>query len=146
MSVLIFSYILCFLTKQTNSVSSIITSTPPPPHPLLHTVSAVCVYYMIMVFFCPDWRERLPSANTRPACWTQTCTLLPHTGKRDQGFAVIYYPTYNIIMNNFVQNSDGEVVELHCHYHPHDSSSKPKSYIHWVSDPTQCTVRLYDKL
>lgn len=57
-----------------------------------------------------------------------------------------YYTTPPIIMNNFVQNSDGGVVELHCHYHPHDSSNKPKSYIHWVSDPAQCTVRLYDKL
>lgn len=46
-----------------------------------------------------------------------------------------------------MQDSDGKVVELHANYHSHSNSpTKPKAYIHWVSDPLQCTIRLYDKL
>jgi len=40
----------------------------------------------------------------------------------------------------------GEVVALKVNAEDSSQAQKPKAFIHWVSDPLKCEVRLYNKL
>ena len=45
------------------------------------------------------------------------------------------------------QDTHGEVAELRVECRPLEGEGpKPKSFIHWVSNPLHCTVRMFDRL
>ena len=45
-----------------------------------------------------------------------------------------------------VQDEQGEVKELVVRCSSASDVAKPKAFIHWVSDPLHCEVRLYETL
>lgn len=51
-----------------------------------------------------------------------------------------------ITVDQVEKDAQGEVTVVHASMAPSGSASKPKAYIHWVSDPVKGEVRLYDKL
>ncbi|KAM9326993.1 glutamine--tRNA ligase [Gastrophryne carolinensis] len=53
---------------------------------------------------------------------------------------------YIISVQNIVKDANGRVVELKVTCTKSDASEKPKAFIHWVSNPLVCEVRLYDRL
>lgn len=44
------------------------------------------------------------------------------------------------------QDTQGKVVELEVTCCSSETAEKPKAFIHWVSEPLVCEVRLYDRL
>ena len=44
------------------------------------------------------------------------------------------------------QNASGDVTELHVTCAKSTEVVKPKAFIHWVSKPLRCEVRLYERL
>ncbi|NP_001079979.1 glutaminyl-tRNA synthetase 1 S homeolog [Xenopus laevis] len=53
---------------------------------------------------------------------------------------------YVISLQNIVKDQSGNVIELEVTCTKTDVAEKPKAFIHWVSDPLTCEVRLYDRL
>ncbi|KAE8612329.1 hypothetical protein XENTR_v10012814 [Xenopus tropicalis] len=53
---------------------------------------------------------------------------------------------YVISVQNIVKDQSGNVIELEVTCMKTDVAEKPKAFIHWVSDPLPCEVRLYDRL
>ncbi|XP_072276713.1 glutamine--tRNA ligase isoform X1 [Pyxicephalus adspersus] len=53
---------------------------------------------------------------------------------------------YIISVQNVVKDQSGKVVELEVTCTKSDVADKPKAFIHWVSNPLMCEVRLYDCL
>lgn len=51
-----------------------------------------------------------------------------------------------ITVTDVVKDSTGEVIELKVTAVDSKDAEKPKAFIHWVSDPIRCEVRLYNKL
>ncbi|XP_072025703.1 glutamine--tRNA ligase-like [Amphiura filiformis] len=56
------------------------------------------------------------------------------------------YTGYVINVDSVIKDSDGIVRELKVTCTKLESTSKPKAFIHWVSQPLPCEVRLYDRL
>lgn len=44
------------------------------------------------------------------------------------------------------QDAQGKVVELEVTCSSSETAEKPKAFIHWVSQPLVCEVRLYERL
>lgn len=44
------------------------------------------------------------------------------------------------------QDSSGKVTELLVNCESTETAPKPKAFIHWVSSPLKCEVRLYERL
>lgn len=45
------------------------------------------------------------------------------------------------------QDAQGRVVELEVHCcSSNEAAEKPKAFIHWVSEPQKCEIRLYERL
>ncbi|XP_049818642.1 probable glutamine--tRNA ligase [Aethina tumida] len=66
-------------------------------------------------------------------------TKTQHVGLRHAG--------YILEVVNVLKNPSGQVSELVCKCHKVESAStKPKAFIHWVSDPTDVCIRLYSPL
>ncbi|XP_031700186.1 glutamine--tRNA ligase [Anarrhichthys ocellatus] len=53
---------------------------------------------------------------------------------------------YVISFQKVIKDSRGKVVELEVTCSSSDSAAKPKAFIHWVSQPLMCEVRLYERL
>ncbi|KAK3753996.1 hypothetical protein QZH41_009249 [Actinostola sp. cb2023] len=53
---------------------------------------------------------------------------------------------YVIKTEKVIKNSNGEVTELEVTCELATTTAKPKAFIHWVSSPVPCEVRLYDRL
>ncbi|XP_030639799.1 glutamine--tRNA ligase isoform X2 [Chanos chanos] len=53
---------------------------------------------------------------------------------------------YVISVQRVIKDGSGKVVELEVTCASSDSVEKPKAFIHWVSQPLQCEVRLYERL
>nr|XP_033782100.1 glutamine--tRNA ligase [Geotrypetes seraphini] len=53
---------------------------------------------------------------------------------------------YVISVQSVVKNDSGKVMELKVTCTKSDVSEKPKAFIHWVSDPILCEVRVYERL
>ncbi|XP_044512898.1 glutamine--tRNA ligase [Gracilinanus agilis] len=53
---------------------------------------------------------------------------------------------YVIDVQNVIKNASGQVTELEVTCTKSDASEKPKAFIHWVSEPLQCEVRIYERL
>lgn len=50
-------------------------------------------------------------------------------------------------MEQVIKDESGRVLELQVSYHQlAECARKPRAFIHWVSRPQQCEVRLYNKL
>uniref|UniRef100_A0A3P9PQM6 Glutamine--tRNA ligase n=1 Tax=Poecilia reticulata TaxID=8081 RepID=A0A3P9PQM6_POERE len=53
---------------------------------------------------------------------------------------------YVISVQKVIKDSQGKVVELEVTCCSSDTAEKPKAFIHWVSQPLVCEVRLYERL
>ncbi|XP_068585850.1 glutamine--tRNA ligase [Cebidichthys violaceus] len=53
---------------------------------------------------------------------------------------------YVISFQKVIKDARGKVMELEVTCCSSDSAEKPKAFIHWVSQPLTCEVRLYDRL
>lgn len=53
---------------------------------------------------------------------------------------------YVISVQRVIKDDGGKVVELEVTCSSSDSTEKPKAFIHWVCEPLQCEVRLYERL
>uniref|UniRef100_A0A8C9T660 Probable glutamine--tRNA ligase n=1 Tax=Scleropages formosus TaxID=113540 RepID=A0A8C9T660_SCLFO len=53
---------------------------------------------------------------------------------------------YVISLQKSIKDNSGKVVELEVTCTKTDSAEKPKAFIHWVSQPLKCEVRLYENL
>uniref|UniRef100_A0A3Q2E2Q1 Glutamine--tRNA ligase n=1 Tax=Cyprinodon variegatus TaxID=28743 RepID=A0A3Q2E2Q1_CYPVA len=53
---------------------------------------------------------------------------------------------YVISVQKVIKDSKGKVVELEVTCCSTDTAEKPKAFIHWVSQPLVCEVRLYERL
>lgn len=51
-----------------------------------------------------------------------------------------------LIFLNVCQDAQGKVVELQVNCCSSEVAEKPKAFIHWVSQPLVCEVRLYERL
>lgn len=65
-------------------------------------------------------------------------TLKQQVGLRHAG--------YHIAVSKVLKDSEGNVVELEVKCEPSSVGEKPKAFIHWVSQPLNIEVRLYEKL
>uniref|UniRef100_A0A8C7YZ75 Glutamine--tRNA ligase n=1 Tax=Oryzias sinensis TaxID=183150 RepID=A0A8C7YZ75_9TELE len=53
---------------------------------------------------------------------------------------------YVISVQKIIKDSEGKVAELEVTCCSSETAEKPKAFIHWVSKPLACEVRLYEKL
>ncbi|XP_074951973.1 glutamine--tRNA ligase isoform X2 [Phalacrocorax aristotelis] len=53
---------------------------------------------------------------------------------------------YVIAIQNIIKDASGHVIELEVTCIKSDVAEKPKAFIHWVSEPLVCEVRLYEQL
>ncbi|XP_077404313.1 glutamine--tRNA ligase [Vanacampus margaritifer] len=53
---------------------------------------------------------------------------------------------YVISVKKVIKDSRGKVVELEVSCYGSDTAEKPKAFIHWVSEPLECEVRIYERL
>jgi glutaminyl-tRNA synthetase len=53
---------------------------------------------------------------------------------------------YLIAVTRVLKDSEGNVVELEVKCEPTSVREKPKAFIHWVSQPLNIEVRLYERL
>ena len=53
---------------------------------------------------------------------------------------------YVIAVQNVIKDARGRVIELEVTCTKSDAAEKPKAFIHWVSEPRVCEVRLYERL
>ena len=53
---------------------------------------------------------------------------------------------YVISMEGVVKDTNGEITEIRVTAQRSSEVVKPKAFVHWVSKPVRCTVRLYDFL
>ncbi|NWX20656.1 SYQ ligase, partial [Aegotheles bennettii] len=53
---------------------------------------------------------------------------------------------YVIAVQNIIKDTNGRVIELEVTCNKSDVAEKPKAFIHWVSEPLACEVRLYERL
>eukprot|EP00795_Rhopilema_esculentum_P002262 gene2262-17873_t len=51
-----------------------------------------------------------------------------------------------ISVKEVVKNADGSLKEVHVTCDDSKNVAKPKAFIHWVSSPIKCEVRIYDRL
>lgn len=52
----------------------------------------------------------------------------------------------HLLLCTVSQDTRGQVVELEVTCCSTDAAEKPKAFIHWVSEPLVCEVRLYETL
>lgn len=74
----------------------------------------------------------MPEKGYRRLCAGQSVGLR-HTG-------------YVVMIQKVVKDANGKVVKLEVECANSNNSEKPKAWIHWVSNPLQVEVRLYDRL
>ncbi|KAM9134275.1 LOW QUALITY PROTEIN: glutamine--tRNA ligase [Pangshura tecta] len=53
---------------------------------------------------------------------------------------------YVIAVQNIIKDAGGQVMELEVTCTKSDAAEKPKAFVHWVSEPLVCEVRLYERL
>ncbi|XP_067448699.1 glutamine--tRNA ligase [Thunnus thynnus] len=53
---------------------------------------------------------------------------------------------YVISVQKVIKDAQGKVVELEVNCCSSETAEKPKAFIHWVSQPLKCEVRLYERL
>ncbi|PIK47504.1 putative glutamine--tRNA ligase [Apostichopus japonicus] len=65
-------------------------------------------------------------------------TPAQHVGLKHAGYA--------LNVEKVVRDSSGQVTTLEANLAELNQENKPKAFIHWVSDPIKCEVRIYDRL
>ncbi|XP_077369978.1 glutamine--tRNA ligase [Festucalex cinctus] len=53
---------------------------------------------------------------------------------------------YVISVKKVIKDAQGQVVELEVSCCSSDTAEKPKAFVHWVSEPLKCEVRIYERL
>ncbi|KAJ8257376.1 hypothetical protein GJAV_G00184940 [Gymnothorax javanicus] len=53
---------------------------------------------------------------------------------------------YVIALQRVIKDASGQIVELEVSCTSSDTAEKPKAFIHWVSQPLLCEVRVYERL
>ena len=56
------------------------------------------------------------------------------------------YAGYVIKVNKMKKDSSGQVTEIDAEAIPVEEADKPKAFVHWVADPIEVEVRLYERL
>nr|XP_006822206.1 PREDICTED: glutamine--tRNA ligase [Saccoglossus kowalevskii] len=56
------------------------------------------------------------------------------------------YVGYVICVEDIIKNNSGKITELKVTCKALGETDKPKSFIHWISKPITCEIRLYDRL
>ncbi|CAF3321802.1 unnamed protein product [Rotaria sp. Silwood1] len=94
-----------------------------------HTIKFDSVIYIEK----SDFNEK-PAKDYKRLAPNQPCGLR-HTG-------------YIIMIQDIIRDSNNEPIELKvtCQKATDEGVSKPKGFIHWVSHPIECEIRLYDRL
>ena len=68
----------------------------------------------------------------------------------DSCFKSVYCESICYNMFSFIyflrQDASGKIVELLVNCESTETAQKPKAFIHWVSSPLTCEVRLYERL
>lgn len=104
-----------------------------------------------------------PRTACRPeACWV--CHLCPegHQGKMQNvdmlrlsltfwikellWICFPFFVGFWLIFSIVLKDAQGKVVELQASCCSSEAAEKPKAFIHWVSQPLVCEVRLYERL
>ena len=117
----------------------------------------------------------ISSTSSRPASGTQTQWLCCHSGESCKGRLTLYHShsfthshsprlshslSHSLIhslthsqtlslspsLSLCIQNDSGKPTEIHVTTKKSSETAKPKAFIHWVSAPLKCTIRLYDRL
>ena len=53
---------------------------------------------------------------------------------------------YVVFLEEVTRDAGGMITEIRVIAKPSTSVEKPKAFVHWVSNPLVCTVRLYERL
>lgn len=113
------------LTEETVDIA--VPNIPNDQNSGVHTVPFGKIIYIER----SDFREKADKDYKRLAC--DQNVGLRHAGKV-------------IKVTDVIKNSKGDILELHATCEASSSVTKPKAFIHWVSNPLHCEVRLYEKL
>jgi len=113
------------LTEETVDIA--VPNIPNDQNSGVHTVPFGKIIYIER----SDFREKADKDYKRLAC--DQNVGLRHAGKV-------------IKVTDVIKNSKGDILELHATCEASGSVTKPKAFIHWVSNPLHCEVRLYEKL
>lgn len=73
--------------------------------------------------------------------------LLPEYRRLSPGQSVgLRHTGYVISIQEVIKNKNGDITEVQVMCSLVNDTNKPKAWIHWVSQPLECEVRLYEKL
>ncbi|XP_037555355.1 glutamine--tRNA ligase isoform X1 [Dermacentor silvarum] len=100
---------------------------PASPERGSHTVTFASVVYIEVA----DFRETADKSFRR-------LTLKQSVGLRHTGLV--------ISVSKVIKDAAGDVQELEVTCQKAEDAEKPRAFIHWVSKPVNCEVRLYDRL
>ncbi|XP_023219402.1 glutamine--tRNA ligase-like [Centruroides sculpturatus] len=56
------------------------------------------------------------------------------------------HANYVVFLSNVIKDGNGNISALEVMCKPATEVEKPKAFIHWVSEPAKCEVRIYDRL
>jgi glutaminyl-tRNA synthetase len=116
------------ITNQPEEVVNVtVPNIPNDQNSGVHTVPFARVIYIEKT----DFREEADKDYKRLAC--NQCVGLRHAGKV-------------IKVSNVIKDKSGEVTEVHVTCEDSSTCAKPKAFVHWVSNPLTCEVRLYERL
>uniref|UniRef100_A0A8B9L250 glutamine--tRNA ligase n=1 Tax=Astyanax mexicanus TaxID=7994 RepID=A0A8B9L250_ASTMX len=96
----------------------------------------------------------LPANAQVQATYLLTICTIRCTGVMEKGYkrltpdqsVGLRHAGYIISVQRVIKDGSGKVVELEVTCASSDSAEKPKAFIHWVSQPLKCEVRLYERL
>jgi len=109
------------------TVDVTVPNIPNDPNSGVHTVPFGKVIYIEKT----DFRESADKDYKRLSC--DQCVGLRHAGKI-------------IKVTDVVKDTKGEIIEIKVTCEPSANALKPKAFVHWVSSPLSCEVRLYERL
>ncbi|KAL1440968.1 hypothetical protein MTO96_009014 [Rhipicephalus appendiculatus] len=108
-------------------VMCVVEPIKPRPERGSHTVTLASVVYIEVA----DFRETADKSFRR-------LTLNQSVGLRHTGLV--------ISISKVIKDAAGNVQELEVTCQKAEDAEKPRAFIHWVSKPVKCEVRLYDRL
>jgi glutaminyl-tRNA synthetase len=105
-------------------------------------------FNIIVLLLSLETCERLQTASTQSALWPSTCWLYHHSSRDHSRESLKVARTTLRELHLSLQDSNNEPIELKvtCQKATDEGVSKPKGFIHWVSHPNKCEIRLYDRL
>lgn len=104
----------------------------------------------VQMFYSVALKSNLivPPDHITLTCVTKRMILVFYILSRYWYFKVLFYVSCgpSAVFHSVSQDSQGKVVELEVTCCSSDTAEKPKAFIHWVSQPLKCEVRLYERL